>query len=707
MKTTFLQQSLELPLRQIEQTLSLIESGATTPFIARYRKEQTGGLDEVQINDILKLAKQFDELEKRKESILKSIAEQGQLTTELESTIKNCTSSTVMEDLYLPFKRKKTTRAGMARAAGLEPLAEWIQHQGPDNPYDKAAAFLNEKIASIEEAIQGAADIIAENISEDTKVREQLRRLFLKEAVVRSKLVKGKEELGSKYRDYFDFEEGLKDCPSHRILALRRAENEGIIRLSMLPNAENALYLIEKNWLKGSNRNSDIVKNAIKDAYHRLIEPSIETEMRKSSKEKADLEAIKVFTENLAQLLLAPPLGQMVILAIDPGFRTGCKVVVIDQNGNLIDKATIFPHPPQNKTLEAEQIITSLIRKHQIQAIAVGNGTAGRETEIFLKQIKFETTTPQIFMVNESGASIYSASEIAREELPNEDITVRGAVSIGRRLMDPLAELIKIDPKSIGVGQYQHDVNQRMLKDELDQVVSICVNLVGINLNTAGKHLLQYISGLGPTLAENIVAYRRENGSFHAIKDLLKVPRMGAKVFEQSAGFLRIRNAKNPLDNTGVHPERYQLVEKMALDLEASVGNIIANPEKLKELQLKNYISEEVGMPTLKDIVKELEKPGLDPRGLARQFAFTPGIFSFEDLHEGMVVNGLVNNITNFGAFVDIGIKESGLIHISNMANRYIKNPNEVVKLDQEVVVKIIEIDHSRKRIQLSLKEVE
>jgi uncharacterized protein len=519
-------------------------------------------------------------------------------------------------------------------------------------------------------------------------------------------LVKGKEEEGAKYRDYFDFEENLKDSPSHRILALRRAENEGIIRLSILPDTENAQYIIEKKWVKGSNPNSTIVKNAAKDAYQRLIEPSIETEIRKSSKEKADLEAIKVFTENLGQLLLAPPLGQMVILAIDPGFRTGCKVVVIDQNGNLIDKATIFPHPPQNKNLEAEEIIAHLIEKHQVQAIAVGNGTAGRETEIFLKQIQFQTT-PQIFMVNESGASIYSASEIAREELPNEDITVRGAVSIGRRLMDPLAELIKIDPKSIGVGQYQHDVNQRMLKDELDQVVSICVNQVGVNLNTAGKHLLQYISGLGPTLAENIVQYRKENGSFKAIKDLLKVPRMGEKVFEQSAGFLRIRNGKNPLDNTGVHPERYQLVEQMALDLGNSVANIIANPTKLKDLQLKNYISKEVGMPTLKDILKEIEKPGLDPRGQARQFSFTPGIFSFEDIHEGMVVNGLVNNITNFGAFVDIGIKESGLIHISNMANRFIKNPNEVVKLDQEVAVKIIEIDRNRKRIQLSLKDVE
>lgn len=706
MKTTFLQQSLELPLRQIEQTLSLIENGATTPFIARYRKEQTGGLDEVQINDILRLAKQFDELEKRKVSILKSIAEQGQLTPELEKTIKDCTESTTLEDLYLPYKRKKTTRAGVARAAGLEPLAEWIQNQGPDEPTQQAVHFLNDKITSVEEAIQGAADIIAENISEDTQVRESLRRLFEKEAKVRSKLVKGKEEEGAKYRDYFDFEENLKDSPSHRILALRRAENEGIIRLSILPDTENAQYIIEKKWVKGSNPNSTIVKNAAKDAYQRLIEPSIETEVRKSSKEKADLEAIKVFTENLGQLLLAPPLGQMVILAIDPGFRTGCKVVVIDQNGNLIDKATIFPHPPQNKNLEAEEIIAHLIEKHQVQAIAVGNGTAGRETEIFLKQIQFQTT-PQIFMVNESGASIYSASEIAREELPNEDITVRGAVSIGRRLMDPLAELIKIDPKSIGVGQYQHDVNQRMLKDELDQVVSICVNQVGVNLNTAGKHLLQYISGLGPTLAENIVQYRKENGSFKAIKDLLKVPRMGEKVFEQSAGFLRIRNGKNPLDNTGVHPERYQLVEQMALDLGNSVANIIANPTKLKDLQLKNYISKEVGMPTLKDILKEIEKPGLDPRGQARQFSFTPGIFSFEDIHEGMVVNGLVNNITNFGAFVDIGIKESGLIHISNMANRFIKNPNEVVKLDQEVAVKIIEIDRNRKRIQLSLKDVE
>jgi uncharacterized protein len=706
LKTTFLQQSLELPLRQIEQTLSLIENGATTPFIARYRKEQTGGLDEVQINDILRLAKQFDELEKRKVSILKSIAEQGQLTPELEKTIKDCTESTTLEDLYLPYKRKKTTRAGVARAAGLEPLAEWIQNQGPDEPTQQAVHFLNDKITSVEEAIQGAADIIAENISEDTQVRESLRRLFEKEAKVRSKLVKGKEEEGAKYRDYFDFEENLKDSPSHRILALRRAENEGIIRLSILPDTENAQYIIEKKWVKGSNPNSTIVKNAAKDAYQRLIEPSIETEIRKSSKEKADLEAIKVFTENLGQLLLAPPLGQMVILAIDPGFRTGCKVVVIDQNGNLIDKATIFPHPPQNKNLEAEEIIAHLIEKHQVQAIAVGNGTAGRETEIFLKQIQFQTT-PQIFMVNESGASIYSASEIAREELPNEDITVRGAVSIGRRLMDPLAELIKIDPKSIGVGQYQHDVNQRMLKDELDQVVSICVNQVGVNLNTAGKHLLQYISGLGPTLAENIVQYRKENGSFKAIKDLLKVPRMGEKVFEQSAGFLRIRNGKNPLDNTGVHPERYQLVEQMALDLGNSVANIIANPTKLKDLQLKNYISKEVGMPTLKDILKEIEKPGLDPRGQARQFSFTPGIFSFEDIHEGMVVNGLVNNITNFGAFVDIGIKESGLIHISNMANRFIKNPNEVVKLDQEVAVKIIEIDRNRKRIQLSLKDVE
>ncbi len=698
--------AVKVSLKQIRKTIDLLDDGATIPFIARYRKELTGSLDEVQIAAIEKQKKKYEELEKRKTSILKSIEEQGKLTESLQQKIDRCYDSIELEDIYLPFKRKRKTRASAARERGLEPLAQLIFLQGNNPIYQEAEKFVNDEVVTVEDALQGARDIIAEWINEDQKAREKVRQIFRREATIKSKLVRGKEEEGAKYKDYFDFEEPLKKCPSHRLLAMRRGEEEGFLRLSITPDSEEVLYQLEKMFLKGRGESTEQLKEALGDAYKRLLSPSIETEFRKSSKEIADQEAIDVFAENLRQLLLAPPLGQKKLMGIDPGYRTGCKVVCLDENGDLLDKSTIFPHSPQSKYQEAKYKVHSLVENFGIQAIAVGNGTASRETMSFCQDLGLSTSV-DIFLVNEAGASIYSASEIAREEFPEEDVTVRGAVSIGRRLMDPLAELVKIEPKSIGVGQYQHDVNQTTLKERLDQVVEFCVNSVGINLNTASKHLLTYVSGLGPSLAANIVQYRQEIGSFSSRKELKKVPRMGDKAFEQSAGFLRIRNGTNPLDNTAVHPESYPIVAKMAEDLGGSIVMLIKDAAFREKIDLKNYVTKDVGLPTLKDILKELEKPGLDPRGKAKSFEFAKHIQSIEDLNIGMVVPGIINNITNFGAFVDIGIKESGLVHISNLANRFVKNPADVVRLNQEVQVKVIDIDLKRQRIQLSMKDLD
>ena len=699
--------TLQIPLQSVKNTLALLNEGATIPFIARYRKESTGSLDEVEIADIQKEGKRLEELDKRKEAILKSIEEQGKLTEELRLKINATLQLNDLEDLYLPFKRKKKTKAGVARENGLEPLALSIYSQENGiSPQEIAQSYLNENVTDIDAALQGARDIIAEMVSEDINSRNLMRKIYTETAVVQAKVAKGKEEEGIKYKDYYEFSEPLSKCPSHRILAIRRAEEEGILRVMIIPTDEEmAIFELEKVHIKKNNLAANEVKVAIKDSFERLLSPSIETEFRQLSKEKADIAAIDVFSDNLRQLLLSAPLGQKVVLGIDPGFRTGCKIVVLDASGELLENTTIYPHPPQNDTSGATKTLTYLIQKHNIEAIAIGNGTAGRES------VDFCRTLPQphpvsIFSVNEAGASIYSASEAARDEFPNQDLTVRGAISIGRRLMDPLAELVKIDPKSIGVGQYQHDVNQPKLKDSLDSVVASCVNSVGVNLNTASKHLLAYISGLGPTLAQNIVKYRTENGPFKARKELKKVPRMGEKAFEQSAGFLRIRQGEHPLDNTAVHPESYPIVEKMAKDLGCSVDELIKQSNIRKQIKVNQYVTEKVGIPTLNDIIKELNKPGLDPRGEAKAFSFADGIHSINDLKTDMVLQGIVNNITNFGAFVDIGIKESGLVHVSQMANRFIKNPAEVVKLNQEVTVRIVEIDYARKRVQLSMKDV-
>lgn len=696
---------LSIRSRNVENTIRLLQDGATVPFISRYRKEATGSLDEVQVSDIQKELKKLQELEKRKETILKSIEEQGKLTEELRHRVESTYNSTELEDLYLPYKRKRKTRASVARAKGLEPLAKTIFEQRNDRVEALAQRFVTEEVPTAEEALQGARDIIAEWINEDEKARNKVRFAFSKGAVIRSKVARGKEEEGAKYKDYFEYEEALKKCPSHRLLAIRRGEDEGLLRVTISPDEERTLEQLERLYLRGYGAATQQVKEALHDGYKRLLSPSIETEFRNSSKEKADAEAIEVFAKNLRQLLLLPPLGQKRVLGLDPGFRTGCKVVCLDSSGNLIHKDTIYPHPPQSDTFTAEKTLKHLVTIYHIDAIAVGNGTAGRETMALCQKIDFDRKV-EIFMVNEAGASIYSASEIAREEFPDEDVTVRGAVSIGRRLMDPLAELVKIDAKSIGVGQYQHDVNQTRLKESLDQVVESCVNAVGINLNTASKHLLTYISGLGPVLAQNIVDYRLENGAFSSRKQIKKVPRMGEKAFEQCAGFLRIRDGKNPLDNTAVHPESYPIVEQMAEDQGCSVTDLIESEELRKQVDLRRYITDTTGLPTLNDIMKELAKPGLDPRGKAKSFEFAQHIKSIEDLHEGMVLPGIVTNITNFGAFVDIGIKESGLVHISQLANRFVKNPADVVSLQQEVTVKVMQIDLKRGRVQLSMKDV-
>ncbi len=689
--------------RQAHNTITLFDEGATVPFIARYRKEMTGQLDEVQINAIKEQYQKFQEVEKRREAILKSIQEQGKLTPELQKQLENTYVLQTLEDIYLPYKPKRKTRATMAIEKGLEPLAQLIFAGKEANPERKAEQFLNDQVSTIDEALQGARDIMAEWISENTDARNKIRYAFERTAYVSSKVKKNKQEEGAKYRDYFDFSEPLNKIPSHRLLAIRRGEEEGILSVDISPDEDMAIEFLDRLFVKGLPACKDQQELTVSDAYKRLLKPSIETEFSNSSKEKADRYAIQVFAENLRQLLLASPLGQKRVLAIDPGYRTGCKVVCLDSQGNLIADTVIYPF---DKAMEAEAAIKNLTQKHQIDAIAIGNGTAGRETEDFIKNIlpRLGKENISVFAVSEQGASIYSASEVARDEFPDKDVTVRGAVSIGRRLMDPLAELVKIDPKSIGVGQYQHDVNQGMLKTALDTVVESCVNSVGVNLNTASKHLLQYVSGLGASLAKNIVEYRAQNGDFKSRQQLMKVPRLGGKAFEQAAGFLRIDNAANPLDNSAVHPESYQVVEKMAKDLGTTVAELMKKPELRRQINLQKYVSATTGLLTLQDIMKELEKPSRDPRAPISAFEFDSRVRKPEDLHEGMVLPGIVTNITAFGAFVDVGVKQDGLVHVSQMANRFIKDPNEVVKLQQHVTVKVVEVDLNRKRIALSMK---
>ena len=691
---------------QVRNTIQLFSEGATIPFISRYRKEATGSLDEVQIAEIKEQLNKLQEIDTRREAILKSISEQDKLTDELKNRIDNAQTLTELEDIYLPYRPKKKTRATKAKEKGLEPLAKIIMKQQELNLENRVQQFLTDEVETIDDALQGARDIIAEWINENERARNSVRRLFQHESVIKSKAVKGKELEGIKYKDYFEWEELLKRCPSHRLLAMRRGEAEGFLKLSIAPDTDKIIELLENQFVKGTYDVSDQVREAVKDSYKRLLSSSIETEFKNSSKDKADEDAIKVFADNLRQLLLAPPLGQKNVLAIDPGYRTGCKIVCIDAQGNLMHNETIYPHQPQNQRAMAMKKIDSMVETFKIDAIAIGNGTASRETEALVKRVKF-TTDVRVFVVSEDGASIYSASKVAREEFPEYDVTVRGAVSIGRRLMDPLAELVKIDPKSIGVGQYQHDVDQNKLKDKLDQVVESSVNMVGISLNTSSKHLLTYISGLGPQLAQNIVDYRKENGAFKSRKDLLKVKRMGEKAFQQSAGFLRIEDAQNPLDNSAVHPESYHIVQKMAKDLNCELGDLIQDENLRKQINLDNYISDKIGLPTLNDIIDELSKPGRDPRKGIKVFEFAEGIHKIEDLNEGMILPGIVTNITNFGAFVDVGVKQDGLVHISNLANRFVSDPNEIVKLHQHVKVRVIEIDIARKRIQLSMKDIE
>ena len=688
--------------KQISSTLHLLGEGATIPFISRYRKEATGGLDEVQIEQIKEQHDKLCDIAKRKETILGTITEQGKLTAELEKRINDTWNPTELEDIYLPYKPKRKTRAEAARQKGLEPLATLLLLQRENNLSARAASFVKGEVKDVEDALKGARDIIAEQVNEDERARNAVRNQFSRQTEINAKVVKGKEEEAAKYRDYFDFSEPLKRCTSHRLLAIRRAEAEGLLKVSITPDDEACIERLERQFARGNNECSEQVSEAAIDAYKRLLKPSIETEFAAQSKEKADDEAIRVFTENLRQLLLAAPLGQKRVLAIDPGFRTGCKVVCLDAQGNLLHNENIYPHPPVGKTGEAASKLRKMVEAYQIEAISIGNGTASRETEDFINQQTFDRQIP-VFVVSEQGASIYSASKIARDEFPDYDVTVRGAVSIGRRLMDPLAELVKIDPKSIGVGQYQHDVDQTKLKKALDQTVENCVNLVGVNLNTASSHLLTYISGLGPQLAQNIVNYRAENGAFNSRKELMKVPRMGAKAFEQCAGFLRIPGAKNPLDNTAVHPESYHIVEQMAKDLKCTVNELIADKELRRKINISDYVTPVVGLPTLQDIMQELEKPGRDPRKTIKVFEFDKNVRTIADLREGMILPGIVGNITNFGAFVDIGIKENGLVHLSQLAERYISDPTEIVSIHQHVMVRVMNVDTDRKRIQLSM----
>ena len=713
---------LGLSEKNVAATLALIDEGCTIPFIARYRKERTGGLDEVQIAAISDRYEKLLEIQKRKETVLSTISDQGQMTPQLQERIDKCWDATELEDIYLPYKPKRRTRAQIAREQGLEPLAQLLMKQREPDPERAAERYVKGDVADTAMAIKGAQDIIAETMSEDERTRQQLRGAFQRQAIITSKVVKAKADTdeAAKYSDYFDWSEPLKRCSSHRLLAMRRGEAEGILRISISPDDEEALERIKRHYVYGNTPCGRLVSEAIDDGYKRLLKPSIENEFAALSKQKADEEAIRVFAENLRQLLLGAPLGQKRVMGVDPGFRTGCKVVCLDAQGNLLHHDAIFPHPPVNKRTESAIALQKMIQRYQIEAIAIGNGTASRETDAFIKDVlagKYNvdaTNThhpspnnqPDVFVVSEAGASVYSASKVARDEFPDEDVTVRGAVSIGRRLMDPLAELVKIDPKSIGVGQYQHDVDQSMLKHSLDHVVESCVNSVGVDLNTASQHLLTYVSGLGATLAKNIVDYRREHGAFTSRAQLLKVPRLGPSAYQQCAGFLRIRDAKNPLDNSAVHPESYALVERMAKDQGCTVAQLIADKQKREGINLPQYVTAEVGMPTLTDIMSELEKPGRDPRQQLEAFEFDKNVQSIDDLVEGMVLPGIVTNITNFGAFVDIGVHQDGLVHISQMANRRINHPLDIVKLHQHVTVRVIEIDTRRHRISLSMKGI-
>ena len=701
-------QRLNLREKQVEQTIALLDEGATIPFISRYRKEATGGLDEVAVAAVAEQHRQLDELEHRKAFVLETIEAQGALTDELRAHITVCWDATEIEDIYLPFKPKRRTRAQMAREKGLEPLAQRLLLRPNSDPEQEAEGFLTDEVGTVDEALQGARDIIAEQISEDEHSRQTLRRIYSREAVITSKAVKGKSETpeAAKYRDYFEWSEPLKRCTSHRLLAMRRGESEGVLRVTITPaDDERATEQVARRYVKSGTRAAEQVEMAAGDAYKRLLRPSIETEFAASSKEQADEEAIRVFATNLKQLLLAAPLGQRRIMGIDPGFRTGCKVVCLDAQGALLHNETIYPHPPKNETVRSEQTLRRLLKDYAVEAVAIGNGTAGRETEEFVRGLHVEGV--EIFLVSEDGASVYSASATAREEFPDYDVTVRGAVSIGRRLADPLAELVKIDPKAIGVGQYQHDVDAGALKRSLDQTVESCVNAVGVNLNTASAHLLTYVSGLGAALAKKIVEYRTAHGPFGSRRELLKVPRLGAKAFEQCAGFLRIVDGKNPLDNTAVHPERYDIVQHMAADAGLDVPALIADAEARKRLDLKRYCTADVGLPTLTDILAELDKPGRDPRGKAEVFSFEEGIHSIDDLEIGMILPGVVTNVTNFGAFVDLGIKVKGLVHVSQLADRFVRDPNEVVHVQQQVSVRVLEIDEARGRIALSMKSME
>ena len=706
--------AMKLQEHRVENTLKLLQGGATIPFISRYRKEATGGMDEVQISEINDRYEKLCELAKRKETIISTIEEQGKMTAELRNRIDNCWDSTELEDIYLPFKPKRKTRAEAARQKGLEPLAIILMMQRENNLMTKAAQFVKGDVKDEEDALKGARDIIAEQVNEDERARNQIRNIFTRQAIITAKVVKGKEndEDAAKYRDYFDFSEPLKRCTSHRLLAIRRGEAEGILKVTISPEEEDECTdrlerqfvrgngECSRQFVRGNGECSSQVAEAVRDAYKRLLKPAIETEFSALSKEKADEEAIRVFAENLRQLLLAPPLGQKRVMGIDPGFRTGCKVVCLDAQGTLLHNEAIYPHPPKSEEALAARKIVKLVEQYKIEAIAIGNGTASRETERFVTSQRYDREV-QVFVVSEDGASIYSASKTAREEFPDYDVTVRGAVSIGRRLMDPLAELVKIDAKSIGVGQYQHDVDQTKLKESLDRTVESCVNLVGVNLNTASKHLLTYVSGLGPSLAQNIVDYRAANGPFASRKELLKVPRMGAK-----AGFLRIPGANNPLDNSAVHPESYAIVEKMAKDMKCTVADLIKDKELRSKINIEKYVTDTVGLPTLNDIMKELDKPGRDPRQLIKVFEFDKNVKTIDDLREGMELPGIVTNITNFGCFVDIGIKENGLVHISQLADKFVSDPTTVVSIHQHVRVKVLGIDHERKRVQLTMKGI-
>ena len=719
--TPLIASELKLSERSVENTLQLLEEGCTIPFIARYRKEKTGGLDEVQIAAISDRNEKLKEVAKRKETIIKTITEQEKMTAELKERIDHCWDSTLLEDIYLPYKPKRRTRAQVAREQGLEPLANILMAQREPQPTVAARRFVKGEVKDETTALKGAQDIIAERVSEDERSRQQLRGAFRRQAVITSKVVKAKADSdeAAKFADYFDWTEPLRRCSSHRLLAMRRGESEGILRITIAPDDEECIARLKSHYVHNHGACAQLVGEAVEDGYKRLLKPAIETEFAALSKQRADEEAINVFAENLRQLLLGAPLGQKKVMGIDPGFRTGCKVVCLDEQGNLLHHEAIFPHPPVNRRTEAAIAIEKMMRDYQTEAIAIGNGTASRETHEFVKDVlagRYSVPTtkkttpmpqPQVFVVSEDGASVYSASKTAREEFPNEDVTVRGAVSIGRRLMDPLAELVKIDPKSIGVGQYQHDVDQTKLKHALDQTVESCVNAVGVNLNTASIHLLTYVSGLGPTLAKNIVDYRKENGAFSSRAQLKKVPRLGPAAFQQCAGFLRIPDAKNPLDNSAVHPESYPIVERMACDQHCTVEELIHHQDKREAIDIHRYVTEEVGIPTLTDIIKELEKPGRDPRQQIEEFEFAQGIESIDDLQVGMVLPGIVTNITNFGAFVDIGVHQDGLVHVSQMADRYVSDPSSVVKLHQQVRVRVIEVDQRRHRISLSMKQLE